>query len=391
VNFGINAKEGNCVQMSSYGFISFVAATVQQYLIHRYMSTLFSPLQIKSLTLRNRIVVSPMCQYSATDGFANDWHLVHLGSFAIGGAAVVITEAIAVTPAGRISPGDLGIWKDEHIDFLKRITSFISSQGAIPGTQLAHAGRKASTYVSWQGNGYIPQSEGGWQPVAPSAIAFKEGDLVPAELSKAGIATIVAKFREAARRAHEAGFRIIELHGAHGYLINEFLSPHSNKRTDEYGGSFENRIRFLLEIIESVQTVWPAELPIFLRISATEWVEGAWSEDDSIKLANIVKDKGIDLIDCSSGGNVSGVKIQIGPLYQTPLAEGVKKGSGILTGAVGLITTAEECESIIASGKADLVFLAREMLRDPHFALRAAHELKADIKWPVQYERAKRK
>jgi 2,4-dienoyl-CoA reductase-like NADH-dependent reductase (Old Yellow Enzyme family) len=355
------------------------------------MANLFSTLQIKSLTLRNRIVTSPMCQYSATDGFANDWHLVHLGGFAVGGAAIVFTEATAVTPEGRISPSDLGIWKDEQIAFLQRITSFVSAQGAIPGIQLAHAGRKASTQAPWLGNGPIQDQEGGWQPVAPSAIAFKEGDLVPEELTIPEIETIIHQFQLAAKRALDAGFKVIEIHAAHGYLINEFLSPLSNQRPDAYGGSFENRIKFLLDIVESIKQVWPDDLPLFVRISATEWIEGGWSENDSIELAKILKTKGIDVVDCSSGGNTAGVKIPLRPLYQVELADGVKKGGEILTGAVGLITTAAEAESVIADGKADLVFLAREFLRDPHFPLRAAHELNIDIAWPKQYERAKKK
>ena len=355
------------------------------------MAQLFSPLKIKSLELRNRIVVSPMCQYSSTDGFANDWHLVHLGSFAVGGAAIVFTEATAISPEGRISPEDLGIWKDEQIDFLQRITTFIKAQGAIPGIQLAHAGRKASTQAPWLGNGPIEPRNGGWQPVAPSAVAFKEGQLVPAELTITEIGTLINQFKLAAERALRAGFEIIELHGAHGYLINEFLSPISNQRTDEYGGSFENRIRFLLEIIESIKKVWPADLPIFVRISATDWAEGGWTENDSIQLANCLKTKGIDLMDCSSGGNAANVKIPVKPLYQLTFATNIKKATGILTGAVGLITTSKEAENIIANNEADLVFLAREFLRDPHFPLRAAFELNAETQWPKQYERAKKK
>ena len=332
-----------------------------------------------------------MCQYSSVDGFANDWHLVHLGSKAIGGAGIVFTEATAVVPKGRISPSDLGIWKDEHIDFLKRIAHFIKAQGAVPAMQLAHAGRKASTKAPWLGNGSVEPKDGGWQPVAPSAVAFKEGDLVPSELSIEEIKNLVNAFQQAANRALKAGFEIIELHGAHGYLINEFLSPASNKRTDEYGGTFENRIRFLLEIIDSIHKVWPADLPIFVRISATDWVEEGWTEADSIALAKILKTKDIDLIDCSTGGNVAGVKIAIKPLYQLGFATIIKKESGILTGAVGLITTSAEAENIIASGEADLVFMAREFLRDPQFPLRAAHELNAEVAWPKQYERAKKK
>lgn len=353
------------------------------------MSQLFTPLQIRTVTLRNRLVVSPMCQYSAIDGFAGDWHFAHLASFAAGGAGAVIAEATAVNPEGRISPGDLGLWSDEHIEPLRRITSFISAHGAVPGIQLAHAGRKASTSAPWLGDRPLQKEEGGWQPVAPSAIPFKEGNLVPAALTTGQIADLVADFRAAAQRALAAGFHIIEIHGAHGYLINEFLSPFSNQRTDAYGGSFENRIRFLLEIIDAIRQVWPAELPLFLRISATEWKDGGWTQDDSVALARIVGPRGVDLIDCSSGGNVSGVKIPIVPMYQAPLAEYVRKGSGIMTGAVGLITTSAEAERIIADGRADLVFMAREMLRDPHFPLRAAHELGAEAEWPKQYERAK--
>lgn len=355
------------------------------------MAQLFTPLKIRDIELKNRIVVSPMCQYSSEDGFANDWHLVHLGSRAVGGAALVITEATVVSPEGRISPNDLGIWKDEHIPFLKRIASFIEAQGSIAGMQLAHAGRKASAHSPWKGGKPLTQNEGAWPTLAPSPIPYREGDPVPQELDKKGIEKVISDFKEAAKRALEAGFKVIELHGAHGYLLNEFLSPLSNQRTDEYGGSFENRIRFVLEIIEAVRSVWPAGYPLFMRISATDWREDGWTEQDSIRLAKIVKDKGVDLIDCSTGGNVGGVKIPVGPLYQVPFAEIVKKGSGIMTGAVGLITTGEEAESIVASGKADVVLMARELLRDPYFPLRAAHELNADVPWLPQYERAKRK
>jgi 2,4-dienoyl-CoA reductase-like NADH-dependent reductase (Old Yellow Enzyme family) len=355
------------------------------------MATLFSPLRIKNIELKNRIVVSPMCQYSSVDGFANDWHLVHLGSRAVGGAALVIAEATAVSPEGRISPQDLGIWKDEHIAFLKRITEFIEKQGSIPGIQLAHAGRKASQQIPWVGGKTIPEEAGGWKTYAPSPVPYNQNYPVPKELSVNTIKKIVNDFGLAALRAKKAGFKLIELHGAHGYLINEFLSPVSNKRTDQYGGSFENRIRFLLEIIESVRKVWPVEHPLFLRISATEWKDGGWDEEDSIKLAEILKDKTIDLIDCSTGGNVTDVKIELKPLYQVGFAESIKKSTGILTGAVGLITTPQEANSIIEQGKADLVFLARELLRDPYFPIRAAMELGVDTVWPVQYERAKKK
>ena len=355
------------------------------------MAELFTPLQIKSITFKNRLVVSPMCQYSSLDGFSGEWHMVHLGSRAIGGAALVFTEATAVTPEGRISPSDLGIWKDEHIEHLKRITTFIETHGSVPGIQIAHAGRKSSQDAPWKGMQPIPIEQGGWETVAPSAIAFKEGDPVPKELTRVEIKAIVLKFKHAAERALKAGFKVIELHGAHGYLIHEFLSPLSNQRNDLYGGSFENRIRFLKEIIVEVRSVWPTELPLFVRLSATEYAEGGWTEQDSIALTEILKEMDVDLIDCSSGGNVHGVKIALKPLYQTDLAEHIKKESGIKTGAVGLITTAKEAESIIAEGRADLVFMAREFLRDPYFPLRAAHELGEDVDWPDQYVRAKKK
>jgi len=355
------------------------------------MATLFSPLKIKTIELKNRIIVSPMCQYSSEDGFANDWHLVHLGSRAVGGAALIFTEATAVSAEGRISTKDLGIWKDEHIPFLKRITGFIEKQGSIPGIQLAHAGRKSSELPPWEGSKAVAKEEGGWQTYAPSAIAFKEGDAVPKELSINEIKTIIQDFQNAAVRAKKAGFKVIELHGAHGYLINEFLSPISNKRMDEYGGSFENRTRFLLQIIESVRKVWPGDYPLFLRISATEWQEGGWTENDSIKLAELVKTKTIDLIDCSTGGNVAGAKIPLKPLFQVRFAESIKKATGILTGALGLITTVQEANSIIQENKADVVLLAREFLRNPYFPRKAEKELGVDIPWPVQYERAKKK
>jgi len=355
------------------------------------MATLFSPLKIKTIELKNRIIVSPMCQYSSEDGFANDWHLVHLGSRAVGGAALIFTEATAVSAEGRISTKDLGIWKDEHIPFLKRITGFIEKQGSLPGIQLAHAGRKSSELPPWEGSKAVAKEEGGWQTYAPSAIAFKEGDAVPKELSINEIKTIIQDFQNAAVRAKKAGFKVIELHGAHGYLINEFLSPISNKRMDEYGGSFENRTRFLLQIIESVRKVWPGDYPLFLRISATEWQEGGWTENDSIKLAELVKTKTVDLIDCSTGGNVAGAKIPLKPLYQVRFAESIKKATGILTGALGLITTVQEANSIIQENKADVVLLAREFLRNPYFPRKAEKELGVDIPWPVQYERAKKK
>ncbi|WP_454800939.1 NADPH dehydrogenase NamA [Mucilaginibacter phyllosphaerae] len=354
------------------------------------MPHLFSPIKIKSIELKNRIVVSPMCQYSSTDGFADNWHMVHLGARAIGGAALIITEAIAVSPEGRISFADLGIWKDEHIEKLKEITSFIEAHGAYAGVQLAHAGRKASHHQPWNGGKQIqPDEENGWQSVGPSALAFSRSETAPLELDKAGIDKVIADFKAAAVRALAAGFKVIELHGAHGYLINEFLSPHSNKRTDEYGGSFENRSRFLLEVIEAVQQVWPADLPLFVRLSTTDWTEGAWTIEDSIALAKVLKEKGVDLVDSSTGGNVAGAQIPLKPGYQVEFAEAIKKHTDILTGAVGLITEAKQADEIIQTGQADLVFMARELLRDPHFPLRAAHELGHEVKWPVQYERAK--
>lgn len=355
------------------------------------MADLFSPLPLRNLVLKNRLVVSPMCQYSAEDGFANDWHLVHLGSRAVGGAGLVFTEAIAVAPQGRISPADLGIWKDEHISFLKRITDFVKAQGSAAGIQLAHAGRKSSQQVSWLGGENLTPEKGGWETLAPSAIAFKEGDLQPTELSVDAIGRIVYDFQLAAARALKAGFDVVEIHAAHGYLIHEFLSPKSNLRSDDYGGSFEKRIRFLLEIIKGIRSAWPLSLPLFVRISATDWVEDGWTEKDSIQLARILKTMEVDLVDCSTGGNVANVKIPLKPLYQLSFAENIKKETGVLTGAVGLITTSEEAQMIISENKADLVFMARELLRDPNFPLRAAHELKQETQWPVQYVRAKKK
>jgi len=335
-------------------------------------------------------VVSPMCEYSSENGFANDWHLVHLGSRAIGGAALVITEATAVSPEGRISYGDLGIYKDEHIAKLKEITDFIHLHGSVAGVQLAHAGRKASHQKPWDGGAQIlSNSPNGWKTVAPSPIPFAETEEAPLELDKADIEKVKADFKAAALRSLAAGFKVIEIHGAHGYLVNEFLSPFSNQRTDEYGGPFENRIRFLLEVVACVQEVWPAQNPLFVRISASEWTEGGWSADDSVALSKILKDKGVDLVDCSSGGNIPNVKIPLKPGYQVEFAEKVKKGADILTGAVGLITDAAQADAIIQTGQADMVIMARELLRDPYFPLRAAHELGYETKWPSQYERAK--
>ena len=353
------------------------------------MAKLFEPLRIREVEFKNRIVVSPMCEYSSEDGFANDWHLVHLGSRAVGGAGLVFTEAAAISAEGRISPWDLGIWKDEHITFLKRITDFIHSNHSIAGIQLAHAGRKASVDTPWKGGKFLTKEEGGWQPVAPSPIPFRDTDLVPHQLSIAEIKNTVNDFALAARRALAAGFSVIEIHAAHGYLINEFMSPLSNKRSDEYGGSFENRTRLLIEIVEAVRKIWPENNPLFVRISASEWTNGGWTDDDSVQLAKLLKHKEVDVVDCSSGGNVRGAKIEIGPLYQVRFAEKVKKESGMMTAAVGLITTPQECEDILQSGRADLIFLARQLLRDPYFPLHAAKQLGVDIKWPDQYERAR--
>jgi 2,4-dienoyl-CoA reductase-like NADH-dependent reductase (Old Yellow Enzyme family) len=351
---------------------------------------LFSPLSIREITFRSRIVVSPMCQYSCMDGFATDWHLVHLGTRAVGGAALVFAEATAVTADGRISPMDLGIWKDAHIDPLARAAKFIKSQGAVPGIQLAHAGRKASTNAPWLGGKPLSVNEGGWTPIfSASALAFNDGYQIPAALNAAQIIRIVAAFADAARRALEAGFEVVELHGAHGYLANEFLSPLSNHRSDEYGGSFENRTRFLREIIEAVREVWPERLPLFLRISATDWVKGGWTGEDSIALAKIVKPLGVDLMDCSSGGTSPHAKIPLGAGYQVPFANSVRRHANIATGAVGMITEPMQADQIIRNEQADLVIMAREFLRDPYWPLHAAATLHQEITWPLQYERAK--
>ena len=353
------------------------------------MIKLFTPITIKSVTLKNRIVVSPMCEYSSVDGFANEWHLVHLGSRAVGGAGLIITEATAVSPEGRISPDDLGIWKNAHLDKLKNIVSFIHKHGSVAGIQLAHAGRKASSPSPWKGSRQLSKENGGWQTVAPSAIPFNEGDSIPEALTTEGIKKVIDDFKAAAQRALSAGFKLVEIHGAHGYLIHEFLSPLSNQRTDEYGGSYENRIRLLTEITEAIQSVWPKELPVFVRISATDWAPGGWNENEAAQLATVLKTRGVDLIDCSSGGLVPGVKIPVGPGYQVQFAEKIKKEAGILTGAVGMITGAEQAEAILTKGEADLIIIARELLRDPYFPLRAAQQLGADTDWPVQYLRAK--
>lgn len=330
-----------------------------------------------------------MCEYSSVDGFANHWHLVHLGSRAVGGAGLIITEATAISPEGRISPDDLGIWKEEHIEKLADINVFLEEHGAVPGIQLAHAGRKASVASAWKGGKVVSPLDGGWLPVAPSAVPFNPADAPPLALDAAGIQKVISDFKHAARRALKAGFKVIELHAAHGYLLHQFLSPLSNKRTDEYGGSFDNRIRLLLDVISAVQTEWPENLPIFVRISATDWVDGGWNADESVQLAAILKTKGVDLIDVSTGGLALGVKIPLGPGYQAPFAARIRRETGMRTGAVGLITTAAQSEELVANGTADLIFIARELLRDPYFPLHAARELGVDVPWPVQYERAK--
>jgi 2,4-dienoyl-CoA reductase-like NADH-dependent reductase (Old Yellow Enzyme family) len=349
---------------------------------------LFDELTIRGVTLRNRIVVSPMCQYSSADGFATDWHLVHLGSRAVGGASLVFTEASAVSPEGRISPQDLGIWKDDHIEPLARITRFLREQGAVPGIQLAHAGRKGSTVRPWEGSGAVPESNGGWVPVAPSPVAFAPGYPMPAALDEKGIQGVVKSFAEAARRALAAGFQVIEIHSAHGYLLHEFLSPLSNRRVDSYGGSLENRCRLLREVVSAVRTVWPASNPLFVRISATDWIEGGWDLDQSVQLAQQIAPLGVDLIDCSSGGIAPGAKIPIHAGYQVPFAREIRHEVNILTGAVGLITSAAQADTILREESADVVLLAREFLRHPYWPLEVGRELGFPVSWPVQYLRS---
>ena len=352
-------------------------------------ASLHEPLTLRGVTMRNRIGVSPMCEYSSVDGFATDWHLVHLGSRAVGGAGLVFTEATAVTADGRISPSDLGIYRDEHVNMLARITRFIRDQGAVPGIQLAHAGRKASTDAPWRGGVPLTPAEQGWSPiVAPSAVPFSERSLVPQALDASGLASVVDAFRTAATRALDAGFKVIELHAAHGYLLHEFLSPLSNHRTDAYGGSFDNRVRLLLEITTAVRHKWPDSLPLFVRVSGTDWVPGGWDVEQSIELARLLIPLGVDLIDCSSGGIVPGAKIPVGPGYQVAIAERIKREAGMATAAVGLITDAQQADAIVRSGQADMVLLAREMLRDPYWPLHAAKVLGANVTWPVQYQRA---
>ena len=353
------------------------------------MSVLFSSLRLRELEFHNRVFVSPMCQYSATEGLANAWHLVHLGSRAVGGAALVMVEATAVTPEGRISPGDMGLWSDAHAEALKPIAQFIKAQGAIPGIQLAHAGRKASVDAPWRGGRPLDTASGSWQTVAPSALPFAPGSPVPHALERAEISQVLEAFVAAARRARSAGFEVVELHLAHGYLLHEFLSPLSNQRHDEYGGSLENRARFPRQVAQAVRALWPQQLPVFVRISATDWVEGGWDLAQSIQLARWLKEDGIDLIDCSSAGLVGNARVPAGPGYQTPFATAIREQAGIATGAVGLITEPAQAEHIVATGLADVVFMAREFLRNPYWPLRAARELSVEVHWPEQYERAK--
>jgi 2,4-dienoyl-CoA reductase-like NADH-dependent reductase (Old Yellow Enzyme family) len=352
------------------------------------MRHLFEPFLIRSLTLTNRLIVSPMCQYSSVDGFSNDWHFVHLGSRAVGGAALVFTEATAVSPEGRISPQDLGIWDDGHVAGLAHIVRFIHAQRTLAGIQIAHAGRKGSTARPWDGGRAVAQAAGGWEPVGPADVPFSDTYPVPRTLSVTDIAAIVDRFRDAARRGVDAGFDVIEVHGAHGYLIGEFLSPLVNTRTDAYGGSFDNRTRLCLEVVDAVRGVWPDRLPVFVRISTTDWKEGGWDLDQSVELARRLRARGVDLLDCSSGGTVHDAKVALGPGYQVPFAERIRREAGMPTGAVGLITEAAQADAIVRNGQADCVLIARELLRDPYFPLRAARELGHQVPWPVQYVRA---
>ncbi len=353
------------------------------------MTHLFEPLALRGVTLRNRIAVSPMCQYSCTDGYATDWHFVHLGSRAVGGAALIFTEAAAVVPEGRISPQDLGIWSDAHAEALARIVLFLSEQGGVAGIQLAHAGRKASTYRPWEGRTAVPEEQGGWKNVmAPSAIPFADNYPAPVALTEAGIQAVVEAFAKAARRACTAGFRVVEIHAAHGYLLHQFLSPLSNHRQDRYGGSFDNRIRLLCEVVTAIRHVWPEQNPLFVRISATDWAEGGWDVDQSVELVRRLAPLGVDLIDCSSSGTLPHVKIPVGPGYQTAFAERIRRETSVRTGAVGLITSPAQADHILRSGQADMVFLARELLRDPYWPMHAARELGQPTSWPVQYLRA---
>jgi 2,4-dienoyl-CoA reductase-like NADH-dependent reductase (Old Yellow Enzyme family) len=352
-------------------------------------ATLFSPLQLRSLRLRNRIAVPPMCQYSATDGIPADWHLAHYGALAAGGAGAIVLEATSVVPEGRISPGDLGLWSDAHVAPLARIARFVTAQGAAAGVQLAHAGRKACNAPPWKGSTPIAPGAGGWQVVGPAGEAWAEGYPVPRALDEAGIAAVIEAFRMAARRALEAGFQFVEIHGAHGYLVHQFLSPLVNTRTDRWGGTFENRTRLALEVTRAVRAEWPADLPMWVRLSATDWAEGGWDADQTVALARLLRDAGVDLVDVSTGGVVPWQKPQVAPGYQVAFAERVRKEAGVLSGAVGLITEPGQADAIVRDGRADVVLLGRELLREPHWPLRAARALGADTEWPRQYLRAK--
>lgn len=352
-------------------------------------SRLFMPLTLRAVEFRNRVWVSPMCQYSAHDGVANDWHLVHLGSRAVGGAGLVISEATAVSPVGRISPGDLGLWSDAQAEALSRVASFIAETGAVPGVQLAHAGRKASTGIPWLGGRPLAAAEGGWHAVAPSAVPSAPGHPAPRALTAAEIDEVVRDFGAAARRAAVAGFRVVEIHAAHGYLLHEFLSPLTNERADGYGGTLDGRARVVLEVARAVRDAFPAECPVFVRLSATDWAEGGWDLPQSVRLATWLREVGVDLIDCSSGGLVPHAKVPVGPGYQVPFAAAIRRDAGIATAAVGLVTEPAQAERIVAEGQADAVFLARALLRDPYWPLRAAQALGAEGPWPSQYLRAK--
>jgi 2,4-dienoyl-CoA reductase-like NADH-dependent reductase (Old Yellow Enzyme family) len=352
------------------------------------MDNLFTPLTIGGITLPSRITVSPMCQYSSDDGFASDWHLVHLGSRAVGGAALVFVEATAVSPEGRITPADMGLWKDDHIGKLRQIAAFAHTQGAYMGIQLAHAGRKASTRKPWEPEGVVAQQDGGWTVVAPSAIPFSLAYAQPQALDAAAIGKVIGDFGAAARRALDAGFDVVEIHSAHGYLMHEFLSPLSNQRTDRYGGPFENRIRLLTEVVDAVRAEWPEPRPLFVRISATDWVEGGWSIDESVDLAKVLKEHRVDLIDCSSGGMVPYAQIPAGPGFQTPFAARIRREASILTGAVGFITDAAQADHIIRTGQADMVLIAREFLRDPYWPMHTAIKLGQKCSAPAQYLRS---
>lgn len=353
------------------------------------MSALFSPITLRGVTFANRVGVSPMCQYSSEDGFAGDWHLVHLGGLATGGAGLVFTEAAAVLPEGRISPQDLGLWQDAHIPMLQRIVTFMRAQGTVPGIQLAHAGRKASTRRPWSGHGAVPAAEGGWTVKAPSALAFTPDYPQPEALTLDELPGIVEAFVAATHRALAAGFQVMEIHASHGYLLHAFMSPLANQRTDRYGGSFENRVRLTLEVTAAVRAAWPADLPLFVRLSATDWAEGGWSVDETVQLAAQLKSLGVDVVDCSSGGLTAAQQITLGPGYQVPFARRVRSEAGVATAAVGLITDAQQADAIVANGDADFVLLAREMLRNPRWPLAAAHALGAEIAWAPQYVRAK--